>query len=170
MNSVITNFPIQQYSNNYSPYYGYPNQPPTRAVTFGAPLYPYAVQTGYEGILVPSDKKGEPGVHALSTVWTEIFPGTVAGWIAKLITVVISAVGLMFFGGVVSTAFCSVTSLCYKSLSELPFFRSMENVSKTVGEEVTVERVRRAAGILQSALDKYEQFQTLSDLVGNGKK
>lgn len=174
MNSIITIDPIQQYLNNYGPYPGYPNQaplPPTGAVPFGAPLYPYAVRTGYEGFLVPDIRTpAEPQVDALSMVLRGIFPRTVAGWIAKLITLVISAVGLMFFGGAISTAFCSVTSLCNKSFSDFPFLRSMENVSKTIGEEVTVERVRRAAEVLQSAINKYEKFQTLSALVGNVKK
>ncbi|KAL5283289.1 hypothetical protein ACFFRR_005896 [Megaselia abdita] len=178
LNSIIAIDPIQQYLNNYGPYPGYPHQPPpppVGPVPYGAPLYPYAVRTGYEGFLVPdirvpSEQQSPQPVDALSTVLRGIFPRMVAFWIAKLITLVISAVGLMFFGGAITTAFCSITSLCNKSFSDLPFLRNVENVTKAIGEEVTVERVRRAAELLQSAIDKYEQLQTLSALVGNGKK
>lgn len=167
--------PIPQY--NYGPYPGYPYQPPpppSGPVTYGAPIYPYAVRTGYEGFLVPdirapTEQQSLPSGDALSTVLRGIFPRMVAGWIAKLITLVISAVGLMFFGGAITSAFCSITSLCHKSFSDLPFLKNVENVTKVIGEEVTVERVRRAAELLQSAIDKYEQFQTLSALVGKGK-
>lgn len=178
MNSIIAIDPIQQYLNNYGPYTGYPHQqpqPPVGAVPFGGPLYPYAVRTGYEGFLVPdirapAEQQPSHSGDALSTVLRAIFPRVVAFWIAKLITLVISAVGLMFFGGAIATAFCSITSLCNKSLTDLPFLRNVENVTQTIREEVTVERVRRAAELLQSAIAKYEQLQTLSALVGNGKK
>lgn len=168
--------PIQQYLNNYGPYPGYPHQPPpppVGPVSYAAPLYPYAVRTGYEGFLVPdlrssAEQQSTPSSDALSTALRSIFPRMVAGWIAKLITLVISAVGLMFFGGAITSVFCSATSLCNKSFSDLPFLRNVENVTKVIGEEVTVERVRRAAELLQSAIDKYEQFQALSALVGKG--
>lgn len=178
MNSIIAIDPVQQYLSNYGPYPGYPHQPPpppVGAVPYGGPLYPYAVRTGYEGFLVPdirapAEQQTPPPVDALTTILRGIFPRIVAGWIAKLITLVISAVGLMFLGEALTTAFCSITSLCNKSFSDLPFLRNVENVTKSIGEEGTVERVRRAAQLLQSAIDKYEQLQTLSALVGNGKK
>lgn len=155
---------LQQFAGAFAPY-GYPGYAP-------APVYPapYAVQTGYDGFLIPT-----PGSTSLSasgtiasntgnniiTALTNLIPTLMESTIFRVIMTVIGAILMLLLGGAATTAICNLTPLCDISFKAVTYLRGNDegNVGRMLAEEVTPERVRRAAEFVRSAIRKYQQMQ-----------
>lgn len=144
----------------------------------GIPVYPnpgaYAVQSGYEGYLVPSYPApiGPPPVPAPFLVpgpgpfdfLRDAMPSsrTVFGIIGRLSRWLMGGLGAVLAGGALTTSICTFTPLCSITFA-LPFLALRDTAKKlSTAIEIngdTVDRVRRAADFVQVALEKYNKMQ-----------
>lgn len=172
--SFVPQDAVQQYVSHYGGPYG---APPSY---FGqSPDSSFAVQTGYEGYLVPSlAPYGAAPSHgnALSSFakmapvgfgfLKSLFP--VAGKvflavIAKLAIVAMSTFGVVVAGGLVTSLLCAFTPVCKLSFAGFPFLKlkdTAKQLTSTLETELTQERVKRAAELVRLALQKYNELQT----------
>lgn len=165
---------VQQYVSHYGGGYG---GPPSYFGQSGDPSF--AVQTGYEGYLVPSlTPYGAAPSHgnAFSSFakmapvgfgfLKSLFP--VAGKvflavIAKLAIVAMSTLGVIFAGGLVTSILCTFTPVCKLSFAGIPFLKlkdTAKQLTSTLESELTQERVKRAAELVRLALQKYNELQS----------
>ena len=82
--------------------------------------------------------------------------------LAKCVALVGSAIGVVLFGGAITTFVCSFTPLCSITFLGRPLALLRSQTSELVekiGEEVTAERVKRAADLLRMAIDKYQNIK-----------
>lgn len=159
---------VQQYVNSY----GGPYAPNAHAVGYPIPYgpgygpSPYGVQSGYEGFLIPQIAPPPPPPPSFLENFRNIlpFPQTVMSMFMRSGTYLLSSIGVVLFGGAVTTAICTFTPFCTITFAALPFLGLRESLtSKTIKEsiasEITSDRVRRAAEFVRTALEKYNQIQ-----------
>lgn len=118
-----------------------------------------------EGFLIPTLKHTEiaPLAPTFISLVKSLLPGPklVLAIFAKIVALAASAIGIVFFGGAVTSFVCAFTPLC-----TITFFRPLallrqetkELVDK-IGAEVTTDRIKRAADLFKLAYDKYSQMQ-----------
>lgn len=80
---------------------------------------------------------------------------------AKVVALAASAIGIVFFGGAITSFICAFTPLCKITFVGSPLaFLSKE--TKEIGEKIVAEatpaRLRRAAELLKLAYDKYSSL------------
>lgn len=159
---------VQQYVNSYGGPYAPGGHAVGYPVPYGGGYGPggFALQTGYEGFLVPQiPPPPPPGPNVLDIFRNQLPNGrTVMSMLMRSGTYLLSSIGVVLFGGAVTTAICSLTPLCTITFAALPFLGLRESLtSKTIKEsiasEITSDRVRRAAEFVRTALEKYNQIQ-----------
>lgn len=158
---------VQQYVNSYGgvagggPYQGYSGYPNNGG---------FSVQSGYEGYLVPSYPVATPRPVATNpgtfSAIQKMLPHrqTVYSGMTKTVGMLIQSLGVVFFGGAITTAICTFTPLCTISFA-LPFLPllALRTTAKKIVENLdpkTSERVRRAADFVQTAIEKYNEMQS----------
>lgn len=169
---------MQQYVNSYGGPYA-PGQAVGYPMSYGGyPVggypgggYPgtYAVQNGIDGYLIPQypspPPPGPPPPGYLEIFRNNLpYSRNVMSMLMRSGTYFLSSIGVILFGGAVTTAICSFTPLCTITFAALPFLGLRETLtSKTIKEsiakEITSDRVRRAAEFVRTALEKYNQIQ-----------
>lgn len=173
--NMYANFVPQDNVQQYVSSYGGPYPPGANAV--GYPIYGggygpagFGVQTGFEGYYVPSGvpippPPPPPGPGILD-IFRNNLPHSRTMWsmLMQSGTYLLSSIGVILFGGAVTTAICTFTPFCTISFAALPLLGLRETLnSKTIKEsiasEITSDRVRRAAEFLRTALEKYNQIQ-----------
>ncbi|XP_037030738.1 uncharacterized protein LOC119070489 [Bradysia coprophila] len=172
---VYPNYGPQDNVQQYVSSYGGPYAPGVNAV--GYPIYGggygpsgFGVQTGFEGYYVPSGVPIPPPPPPPGPAIWDLFrnnlpyPRTMLSMLMRSGTYLLSSIGVVLFGGAVTTAICTFTPLCTISFAALPLLGLRETLnSKTIKEsiasEITSDRVRRAAEFLRTALEKYNQIQ-----------
>ncbi|KAL5283290.1 hypothetical protein ACFFRR_005897 [Megaselia abdita] len=118
---------------------------------------PVALETTVEGLIIPDPLPGEEvelPEDTLTTIFNSILPFKIAVIVAKIVTLAVTTVALIFLGKAVSGAIGQFFS----------GFKADDVVSKT---NETVDRVRRAVEILQLGINKYDGIQGLGELYGN---
>lgn len=141
----------------------------------GGPVGPagFSVQSGFEGFLVPHIPPppppppppqafyngGGPGPFDLLRA---VVPHSIASIFMRSGSYLLQTIGVILFGGAVTTAICSLTPLCTISFAALPLL-GLRGTTKTVTDalvkEVTTDRVARAAAFVKNAIAKYQQLQ-----------
>ncbi|XP_075144561.1 uncharacterized protein LOC142219479 [Haematobia irritans] len=158
---------LSQFAGAFAPY-AYPG--------YGAaptPVYPgpFAVQTGYDGFLVPAITTSvSPSNTAVSTsiignIATVIHTISTFLMRSPFIQIILTALGalaMIVFGGALTTAICNFTPLCNISLKAVTYLRGdgAADMGRMIAEEMTPERVRRAAEFVRNAIRKYKELQT----------
>ncbi|KAI8130674.1 hypothetical protein FF38_11867 [Lucilia cuprina] len=153
---------LAQFAGAFGPY-GYPGYGP-------APVYPapYAVQTGYEGFLVPSPTTSLTASGTVNsssgnilTALSNLIPALMNSTIFRVVATVIGAILMLIFGGAVTTAICNLTPLCDISFKAVTYLRGngAADMGRMLAEEMTPERVRRASEFVRSAIRKYTEMQ-----------
>lgn len=128
----------------------------------------FAVQSGYEGYLVPSFPPGGYNyLRPFNGIFKSLLPHPKAflAIIAKGAFLLISALGTVLVGGLVTALLCTFTSVCHISFANLPFLKLKETakeISTTLGQEITPDRVKRAAEFVKNAIAKYSELQELA--------
>lgn len=171
--SFVPQDAVQQYVSHYGGPYG---AAPSYFGQSGDPSF--AVQTGYEGYLVPtlSPYGGVPSNgNAFSSfakmapvgfgLVKSLFP--VAGKvifavIVKVALLAMSALGVIFAGGLVTSLICAFTPVCKLTFAGIPFLKlkdTAKQLTSTLETELTQERVKRAAELVRMALQKYNELQ-----------
>ncbi|EDV94339.1 uncharacterized protein LOC6567818 [Drosophila grimshawi] len=182
---LITPEAFQQYLSQYSGAAGLaPLAAAYPAPITGAPgIYPYPgpimVQTGYEGFLVPANPAGSgsvsdasttiaatappPGLNPLMAFVSRLLPSILMSTLFRIAAVVLSAVGVILFGGAITNALCRLTPICEIPGKAADYLRSggAQDVGRMIAEEITPERVRRTTEFVRNAIHKYRQLQTL---------
>ncbi|XP_034486783.1 uncharacterized protein LOC117791205 [Drosophila innubila] len=188
---LITPEAFQQYLNQYG---GAAGLTPLGAA-YPAPmtstpgLYPYpgpiVVQTGYEGFLVPANAaassesasdvsttvaaipapSASPGMNPLLAFASRLLPTILMSTLFRIAAVVLSAVGVILFGGAITNALCRLTPICDIPSKAVHYLRSggAQDVGRMLAEEITPERVRRTTEFVRNAIHKYRQLQKLVD-------
>lgn len=149
---------VSSYGGPYPPNYG-------AGIPFGGPLgYPnpagFAIQSGYEGFLVPSIPPPPPPGPGFLEFFAQIlpFPRTITSLFMRSGSYILSALAAVLMGGAVTTAVCTMTPLCSITFAALPLIGLRGTVEK-VGAELTTDRVKRAAEFVKNALEKYQKMQ-----------
>ncbi|KAH8409863.1 hypothetical protein KR222_011013 [Zaprionus bogoriensis] len=188
---LITPEAFQQYLNQYGGASGLaPMAAAYPAPLTGAPgLYPFpgpiVVQTGYEGFLVPANAAQvqdgaadvsttviaapapaatpSPGINPLMAFASRLLPSILMSTLFRVAAVIISAVGVILFGGAITNALCRLTPICEIPSKAVDYLRSggAQDVGRMIAEEITPERVRRTTEFVRNAIHKYRQLQKL---------
>lgn len=126
----------------------------------------YGAGGGYgqalEGFLIPTYERTADFDHQPTVMpsYVSVFrtllpaPRLILAVLAKIVTFVASAVGILFFG----TLICTFTPICNPSFPAILRKETKEIVEK-IGEEVTPERIKRAADLFSMAMAKYQEIQ-----------
>lgn len=140
-----------------------------------------------EGFLIPTLKQTEiaPLSPTFITVMKSFLPGSKIVFVilAKLVTLAASALGIIFFGGLmkiqilffnnlqkllfvfigaVTSFVCAFTPLCTITFFGLPLAllrKETKEMVEKIGSEITADRIKRASDIFKLAFDKYSQMQ-----------
>lgn len=154
---------VQQYVSSYGG--PYPPNYAAGGIPYGGPGgYPnpagFAIQTGYEGFLVPSIPPPPPPGPGFFEFFAQIlpFPRTMSSMFMKSGSYLLSALVTLLMGGLATTAICTMTPLCSITFAALPLIGLRGTVEK-VGAELTTDRVKRAAEFVKTALEKYQKMQ-----------
>lgn len=163
---------VQQYVNHY----GGPYPPHPQAYYGSNPDSSFAVQTGYEGYLVPSfpaiASEIAPGFSSFAKIAPAgygfvksalpVIGKVLFAVIVKLAIVAASALGVVATGGLITALVCTFTPVCKLTFPGLPFVKlreSAKQITSALESEITQERVKRAAEFVKIALDKYNAMQ-----------
>lgn len=145
---------VQQYGGQYMPQTAYSSNYDPAGFT---------VQTGYEGFLVPAEPPAQSSSLFPALIRSLPLPKSIATLIMKVGAFLISSVGVVVAGGFLTTLLCTFTPVCKIALLA-PIFgiaknnQVAETIAETVAENVTAERVKRAAEFVRNALEKYAQL------------
>lgn len=121
-----------------------------------------------EGFLIPTYERQEVAPSFTPTFVTfirSLLPGSkiIFAIFAKIIALVASAIGIVFFGGAITSFVCAFTPLCTITFLGHPLAalrKETKDIVEKIGEELTAERVKRAADLFKLAIDKYQKMQT----------
>lgn len=164
---------LSQFAGAFAPY-AYPG--------YGAgpaPVYPgpFAVQTGYDGFLVPSVSASlsASGTAASTSVASNVvtalqnlFTTLMSSTIFQMVLTALGALAMILFGGAITTAICNLTPICNISFKAVSYLRGdgAADVGRMIAEEMTPERVRRASEFVRNAIKKYKEMQNLMKAEG----
>ncbi|KAH8247088.1 hypothetical protein KR032_008746, partial [Drosophila birchii] len=174
---------FQQYLNSYSGFGPYAGSYPSPVGAAAPGIYPYpgaiVMQTGYEGFLVPANGAGQTDSTTVVASATEsssssnpllsfasnLLPTVLLSTVLRIAAVVLSAVGIILFGGAITSALCRITPICDIPARAVNILRTggAQDVGRMLAEEMTPERVRRATQFVQNAIKKYQQLQNMME-------
>ncbi|XP_017041209.1 uncharacterized protein LOC108088071 [Drosophila ficusphila] len=178
---VITPEAFQQYLSQYG-YAPFPGPYPAPVGGAAPGIYPYpgpiVVQTGYEGFLMPTNDAGPTesdsttvaapasqsgSSNPLLAFASNLLPTILMSTLFRIAAVLLSAVGIILFGGAITSALCKVTPICEIPARAVNILRTggAQDVGRMLAEEMTPERVRRATVFVRNAIQKYRQLQKL---------
>ncbi|XP_037730018.1 uncharacterized protein LOC119560572 [Drosophila subpulchrella] len=180
----ITPEAFQQYVNQYGAAFA-PYSYPTPVGGSAPGIYPYpgpiVVQTGYEGFLMPTNAVGQSdsttvaapapqptSSNPLLALVSNLVPTVLMSTLLRIAAVILSAVGIILFGGAITSALCRVTPICEIPARAVNILRTggAQDVGRMLAEEMTPERVRRATEFVRNAIQKYQQLQKLAEASG----
>lgn len=97
----------------------------------------------------------------LSVILRNLLPANLIFLLVQYGSIVMNLLSIIAFGGLITTAVCSLTPICTISFAGFPLaaFRSDISGKKSNDSTTTVERVRRAAEFFSNAIEKYEKLQ-----------
>ncbi|XP_015597667.1 uncharacterized protein LOC107268918 [Cephus cinctus] len=138
------------------------------------PTYPeytepgYAVQSGYEGYLVPAvPTKDSQSSRWTSVIMSNLIPisrfalsyGTRAGYY------ILNLLLLLLVGGAFTTSICTFTPFCTITFLGLGLSKNevREQVKELARNYITPERVSLATSMVKRAIDKYAALQRTQD-------
>lgn len=127
------------------------------------------IQTTYEGYIVPAEPSSTHELKSALSVLRDFLPlpRGLVNTFAKASVLLLSFMGVVVFGGVITTAICSFTPLCTISFAALPFLGLRNNPITKIDESpaaVNVDRVRRAAELFNTAIEKFDKIQKQATL------
>ncbi|KAI8045040.1 uncharacterized protein LOC128252166 [Drosophila gunungcola] len=178
---ILTPEAFQQYLSQYGAYAPFAGSYPSPVPGAAPGIYPYpgpiVVQSGYEGFLVPTNVAGQsdstsvvatqPNSSAspnpLLAFASNLLPSILMSTLFRIAAVVLSAVGIILFGGAITSALCRITPICEIPARAVNILRTggAQDVGRMLAEEMTPERVRRATEFVRNAIRKYRQLQKL---------
>ncbi len=135
---------------------------------YGGPTYTGPAPTTLEGFLIPAIQQtpiaplvAHPTFVSLARTYLPS-PKLIFALIVKAIAIIGSAVGVVLFGGAITTFVCAFTPLCSITVLGKPLAHlksQTQEIVEKIGSEVTADRVKRASDLLKMAIEKYQQMQ-----------
>ncbi|KAG5675653.1 hypothetical protein PVAND_005540 [Polypedilum vanderplanki] len=139
----------------------------------------YASQYGHgyvgevlEGFLIPGYERPDypvapPPSFSTLSILRSFLPGPkiILAIAAKIVALLASAVGVVFFGGAITSFVCAFTPLCTITFFGRPLAllkQETKDIVEKIGEELTADRVKRAADLFKLAMDKYQAMNRKS--------
>lgn len=149
--------------------YGPP--PPTYPAAGPFPQYTEAFIPSFESIIIPAtalEPKADP-INSMDTIFGPLAPviATLISVVAKIGGTLLSIAGVVIFGGIITSVFCSFTPFCRVSFLETPVNQLKNNTVETlenIGTQVTTDRIRRAAEFVTAAIEKFEHLQKIAQV------
>lgn len=132
---------------------------------FGQGPFGFApMQTEY-GIFVPDGPQhhnhhggqGHNDSSEMTEMLKDLVPRSIVFMLSKWSAFLVSVFSIVAFGGIVTTAICSLTPLCTISFASLPM-AALRVAAKQDGTG-SIDRVRRAVQFVSSAIEKFEKLQ-----------
>ncbi|XP_035891699.1 uncharacterized protein LOC118502998 [Anopheles stephensi] len=156
---------VQQYVHSYTGH-PYPATPYFGGAPFDAATAFAAIPTGgFEGFLIPAPvEKDSPSL--LSSMRT-LLPSarSLVTFVGRLVSVLVGSVGVLFFGTILTSLTCFFTPFCTLSFRNAKFLtgaqETAQEIVQTVGDQVTPERVKRAAEFLYTAIDRFQRLNNV---------
>ncbi|XP_052890357.1 uncharacterized protein LOC128298627 [Anopheles moucheti] len=156
---------VQQYVHSYTGH-PYPATPYFGGAPFdGATAFAAIPTGGFEGFLIPATvEKDAPSL--LSSMRT-LLPSarSLVTFVGRLVSVLVGSVGVLFFGTILTSLTCFFTPFCTLSFRNAKFLtgaqETAQEIAQTVGEQVTPERVKRAAEFLYTAIDRFQRLNNV---------
>lgn len=120
-----------------------------------------------EGFLIPTLKHTEVAPLVTPTfvsILSSLLPGPkiILAILAKIVALTASAIGIVFFGGAITSFVCAFTPLCTITFFGRPLAllrKETKDIVEKIGAEVTADRIKRAADLFRMAIDKYQNMQ-----------
>lgn len=118
-----------------------------------------------EGFLIPTIKQEPIPVSPTSVALMKTFlpgPKLIIALLTKLIAVAATAAGILLFGGAITSFVCAFTPLCTITFFGRPLDllrKETKDIVEKIGNEITTDRIKRAAGLLKLAVERYENYQ-----------
>ncbi|XP_049547957.1 uncharacterized protein LOC125959189 [Anopheles darlingi] len=157
---------VQQYVHSYT------GQPyPATIYGGGSPFDPTATAFaaiptgGFEGFLIPAPAEKEQ--PSLLTSLRTLLPSarSLVTFVGRLASVLIGSIGVLLFGAILTSLTCFFTPFCTLSFRNAKFLTgaqdAAEDIAQVVGEQVTADRVKRAAEFLYTAIDKFQRLNNI---------
>uniref|UniRef100_A0A182P6T1 Uncharacterized protein n=1 Tax=Anopheles epiroticus TaxID=199890 RepID=A0A182P6T1_9DIPT len=157
---------VQQYVHSYTGH-PYPATPYFGGAPFDSATAFAAIPTGgFEGFLIPATvEKESPSLLASMRTLLPTARSLVT-FVGRLVSVLVGSVGVLFFGTILTSLTCFFTPFCTLSFRNAKFLtgaqETAQEIVQTVGDQITPDRVKRAAEFLYTAIDR---FQRLNDVV-----
>uniref|UniRef100_A0A182N5T2 Uncharacterized protein n=1 Tax=Anopheles dirus TaxID=7168 RepID=A0A182N5T2_9DIPT len=155
---------VQQYVHSYTGH-PYPAAPYFSGSPFDAGTAFAAIPTGgFEGFLIPATVEKE--APSLLTSMRTLLPSarSLVTFVGRLVSVLVGSVGVLFFGTILTSLTCFFTPFCTLSFRNAKFLTGAQDAAQeivqTVGEQVTPERVKRAAEFLYTAIDRFQRLNS----------
>uniref|UniRef100_A0A182J386 Uncharacterized protein n=2 Tax=Anopheles atroparvus TaxID=41427 RepID=A0A182J386_ANOAO len=158
---------VQQYVHSYSGH-PYPATPTYYGPSpFDAATAFAAIPTGgFEGFLIPAP--AEKDSPSLFTSMRTLLPSarSLVTFVGKLVSVLVGSVGVLLFGTILTSLTCFFTPFCTLSFRNAKFLTAgaqdtAQELVQTVGEQVTADRVKRAAEFLYTAIDRFQRLNNV---------
>jgi hypothetical protein len=120
-----------------------------------------------EGFLIPTLKQTAIAPLVTPTfvsILKSLLPGPkfLLAILAKFVALTASAIGIVFFGGAITSFVCAFTPLCKITFFGRPLallHKETKDIVDKIGAEVTADRIKRAADLFKIAIDKYQNMQ-----------
>jgi hypothetical protein len=113
-----------------------------------------------EGFLIPAYERNPPVVVPTFVSFIKAIlpaPKIILALVVKVITLVATAAGVLFFGALL----CTFTTVC-TTLPQVALLRKeTKEIVDKIGQELTAERIKRAADLFTMAFNKYQEMQKM---------
>uniref|UniRef100_A0A182JTU7 Uncharacterized protein n=1 Tax=Anopheles christyi TaxID=43041 RepID=A0A182JTU7_9DIPT len=156
---------VQQYVHSYTGH-PYPATPYFGGAPFDSATAFAAIPTGgFEGFLIPAPV--EKDSTSLLTSMRTLLPSarSLVTFVGRLVSVLVGSVGVLFFGTILTSLTCFFTPFCTLSFRNAKFLtgaqETAQEIVQTVGDQVTPERVKRAAEFLYTAIDRFQRLNNV---------
>lgn len=168
---------VQQYVQSYTGPNYHQNHPTAVGTSYGSQHFDpsgFAAipAKGFETYLaIPATNSVVQESHSPSlfgSVRDSVIPSarSVVGFFGQLAQLVLGSAGAVVLGTVLTSLLCFFTPFCTLSFRNAKLIGSgvgetVQEVMNAVGEQVTAERVKRAAEFVQVAIDKFQQLNAV---------
>ncbi|XP_055524425.1 uncharacterized protein LOC129718049 [Wyeomyia smithii] len=160
---------VQQYVHSYTGHnYPMSNNPaygPPSSSSFEPTAYAAIPSKGFEGYLIPAATAALAPAErtTLFGSFRSLIPSarSVASFIGQLLSLVLGSAGAVALGTLMTATLCFFTPFCtlsFRSGRGLAIAETAQDVVSAISEQVTADRVKRAAEFVQGAIDKFQRL------------
>ncbi|XP_058813005.1 uncharacterized protein LOC131677297 [Topomyia yanbarensis] len=119
---------------------------------------------GFEGYLIPAGSVAPIAERrTLFSSVRSVIPSarSVVSFIGQIVSLVLGSAGIVGLGTLLTSVLCFFTPFCtlsFRMARDSGFGETTQQVMSAIGEQVTADRVKRAAEFVQVAIDKFQKL------------